>query len=164
MVISSTGLGGLAQFIMISKAHLRNTFFIIPLVFGVSGAAFCILVFYGFFRALPYELEESGYIDGSSVARAFWSIILPNSMPVIASLVIVLFMNNFNEFYSSTIFIDSDYLKTITVGVVSFVQGRMVQYQLVAASLVISSIPTVVIYLSMSEQIEKALTVNAGLK
>lgn len=165
MIVYNSQIGMIPGFIInMNFYRLYNTPFILPVLYGIISFFLSIIILNGFMRTLPYELEEAAYIDGASVFKCLISVIIPSLKPAISTVVILAFINSWNEFFNANIYIDSDYLKPITTGLVTFSQNMTVQYQLVAAGLIISSIPMIIIYLVMGSQIENALTTNSGLK
>jgi raffinose/stachyose/melibiose transport system permease protein len=144
--------------------HLSNTFFVVIVPYIAFNLAFSSLVLGTSFHAIPYEMEESAYIDGAGVYRCFVSIILPLIKPAVATVLIFAFLNVWNEYTMSYILITRNALKTLPVGLASFVGERSTDWGAMGACLVMASIPTIIIYLIFSEQVEKALTIGGAVK
>lgn len=154
----------LSLYILLRDMHLKNTYMGIILVFTAGNIPFASLVLYGYFRSLPFELEESAFIDGSGVFRTFFSIIFPMITPAVVTLVIVIFMSAWNEFFVSYIVIDDMKMRTIPVALQAFSSLRGTQWGLLGAALVVTSIPTLAIYLLGSEKIEDAISTTGIIK
>jgi raffinose/stachyose/melibiose transport system permease protein len=133
--------------IFLNKTHLVSTYPGIFLVYVGFGIPFGILILRGFFRTIPKELDESALIDGCGDMGKFFRIILPLSMPAIATLVIFDFMATWNEFLLAQIFITKDTMKTITTGLLAFKGEHSTDYTLLNAGVLISIIPTLCVYL-----------------
>ncbi|WP_214627660.1 carbohydrate ABC transporter permease [Paenibacillus agaridevorans] len=152
-------------FMMVIDLNIQNTYMglIIPLVaFGLSA---CVLMLYAFFRSLPKELEEAACIDGCNVYQAYFRIILPIIKPAIATQCVLIFMNVWNEFPLSYILVTKEAYRPLTVGLANFfMKIGVTDWGLIGAAMILSSLPTMIVYSVGSEQIEKALTAGAILK
>jgi len=152
-------------FIMIIDLNIQNTYIglIIPLfAFGLSA---CVLMLYAFFRSLPKELEEAACIDGCNVYQSYFRIILPIIKPAIATQCVLIFMNVWNEFPLSYILVTKEAYRPLTVGLANFfMEIGVTDWGLIGAAMILSSLPTMIVYASASEQIENALTAGAILK
>jgi raffinose/stachyose/melibiose transport system permease protein len=150
--------------ILVRDFHLANTYgsLIIPYIaFNIS---FSSMVFYGFFRSIPVELEESACMDGASIYRTFYTIILPIIKPAIATMVIFVFLSSWNEFTMALILITKETLKTLPLGLLFFQGQFTTNWGAMGAAMTIASLPTVLVYVLFSEQVEKALTVGSAVK
>ncbi|GHV13515.1 sugar ABC transporter permease [Spirochaetia bacterium] len=150
--------------ILVNRLHLANTYFVVVVPFIAFNLAFSSLILSTSLRSIPYEMEESAFMDGAGPFRCFFSIITPLVKPAVATVVIFAFLNVWNEYTVSSILITRRTLKTLTIGLASFVGERSTDWGAMGASLVLASIPTIVIYLIFSEQVEKALTVGGAVK
>ncbi|ANE47005.1 ABC transporter permease [Paenibacillus swuensis] len=96
--------GGLVPFYMAVKSyHMYNTMFalVLPNLFSV----FNIILVVNFFRSLPRELEESASMDGAGPWRMLWNVIIPLSVPVLATITLFNIVGTWNEYLSGLIFI-----------------------------------------------------------
>ncbi len=150
--------------LQINRLQLTKSLWAIIVPYVAMGLPFSILVLYGFFRQLPAELEESAFIEGANIYRTFRSIILPLMKPSVSALVIYLFMQYWNEFTLALLLLQSAKLKTLPLGLATFVGQFSTQWGPTGATLVIASIPVIVIYIVFSESVEKSITVTSGLK
>ncbi len=152
-------------FILLKQLGLKNTYFGLILPYSAFALSSCILMLYAFFRTLPKELEEAACMDGCNIYQCYFKIILPIVKPALATQCVLIFMNTWNEFFLSFILVGKDQLKTLSVGLLNFfVSIGVSHWGQIGAAMIISSIPTVLIYLFSSEQIENALTAGAILK
>ena len=104
--------GGLIPtYILIKNLGLENTFwvYIIPSMFNF----FELIIFLGFFREHPPSLEESAFLDGANDFQIFVLIILPLSMPVLATITLFNGVWHWNDFFTGIIYIRNDDLQTI---------------------------------------------------
>jgi len=107
-----------------------------------------ILLFAGYFRQLPRELEDAARIDGAGFLRVFWSVMLPLSKPVIATAVILTLMRVWNSFLIPLVLtLPRPELRTLAVGVYSFQGENFTDWSGLAAASTIALIPIVLVFL-----------------
>lgn len=126
--------------------------------------AFATLVFYAFFVGLPVELEEAACIDGASIYQAFFYIMVPTVKPAVATLAIFTFLNAWNEFILANVLIIDQNLKTLPLGILFFQGQFTTDWGAMGATMVIASLPTILVYIFFSNQVEKALTIGGAVK
>jgi multiple sugar transport system permease protein len=117
----------------------------------------------GYFEKLPLELEEAAAIDGLNAWQTFLRIILPLSTPALVSAIVLVFVFSWNEFMLALTFISSEQAKTITLGV-STLSGALaydIPYGLIAAGVVASSAPLIVLVLFFQRRIVAGLTAGS---
>ncbi|MFC4301842.1 carbohydrate ABC transporter permease [Cohnella boryungensis] len=150
--------------ILVRDFHLTNTYSSLILPYIAFNVSFSSMVFYGFFRTIPNDLEESACIDGANIYQTFWKIMLPLVKPSIATMVIFVFLAAWNEFPIALMLISDESLKTLPLGL-QFFQGMFTtDWGAMGAAMTIASLPTVLVYILFSEQVEKAMTVGAAVK
>lgn len=150
--------------ILVRDFHLSNTYAALIVPYIAFNLSFSTMVFFGFFRSIPMELEESACIDGASIYRTFFSIILPIVKPAIATMIIFVFLSSWNEFTMALMLITKENLKTLPLGLLFFQGQFTTNWGAMGAAMTIASLPTVLIYIFFSEQVEKALTVGSAVK
>lgn len=148
-------------FIIMENFHLYNTLFSLIFSYIAFGLPIATLILRGFFMTIPVELTEAARIDGSTEIGTFFKIIIPLSKPAIATVTIFLFMQNWNEFLLGLVLLKDKILFTLPVGVAIFVGQWDSPWELVAAGVIITSIPIFVIYLLIQDQFVKGLTAGA---
>jgi multiple sugar transport system permease protein len=122
---------------------------------------FTTWVMMGYFRSIPVDLEEAAMIDGSSRLGAFWRITLPLAAPALLSVTLIAFTSAWNEFLFAFVFITSESLRTLPVGLQSLVVGDILPWgQLMAAS-ILMAVPVVVLYVYAQRYLVEGLTVGA---
>ena len=135
-------------FDLINKLGLSGN--LLGIILAESGSAhiIMILLFAGYFRQLPAELEESALVDGAGFVRIFLRIMLPLSKPVIATSIILQFIASWNDFLIPLVLtLSQPSLRTLAVGVYSFQGENLTDWADMAAASTISIIPVVVIFL-----------------
>lgn len=150
--------------ILVRNMHLSNTYFALIVPYVAFNLAFSSMILSTSLVGIPKEMEESAFIDGGSVIRTFISIIMPLVKPAISTTVIFAFLNVWNEYTVASILISKNSIKTLPIGLSNFVGQHSTDWGAMGACLVMASIPTIVIYLIFSEQVEKALTIGGAVK
>ncbi len=128
------------------------------IVHTAFGLPFAIFLLTNFFAALPKDLIESAHIDGASSWRTFWNIILPLSVPVLASLAIFQFMWVWNDLLVALIFLGGSVDKApLTLSVANLVGSYGQQYQLLTAAAFISMALPLVVFFSLQRYFIRGL-------
>ncbi|MBU4293091.1 MAG: carbohydrate ABC transporter permease [Actinobacteria bacterium] len=148
-------------FVIMKNLGLYNTHFSLILSYIAFGLPIAVLILRGFFLSIPKELIEAARIDGSNEVGTFFRIIIPLSRPALATVTIFLFMQNWNEFILALILLKDKILYTLPVGLANFVGQWDSPWQLVAAGVIVTSIPVFIIYLLIQDQFVKGLTAGA---
>ncbi len=108
---------------------------------------FCTWLLMGYFRTIPYELEECALIDGATRFEILWKIILPLAVPGLISAGIFAFTLSWNEFIYALTFVSSSEVKTVSVAVVTeLVEGDVYHWGPLMAGALLGSLPVAIIY------------------
>jgi len=149
---------------IINGLNLGSSRFGLVLPYTGINLAFATLVYYSFLVTLPPEFEEAACIDGASVYTCFFRIIVPLVKPATATLVIYIFLNAWNEFILANVLIVKEHLKTLPLGILFFQGQFTTDWGAMGATMVMASLPTIIIYCLFSKQVEKALTIGGAIK
>ncbi|MAS35704.1 MAG: sugar ABC transporter permease [Anaerolineaceae bacterium] len=142
---------------------LINTYGALIATYPTFLLPFATWVMMGYFRSIPVDLEEAAMIDGSTRLGAFWRITLPLALPGLLAVTLIAFTNAWNEFLFAFVFITSESLRTLPVGLQSLVVGDILPWgQLMSASLLMA-IPVVVLYIYAQRYLVEGLTIG-GVK
>ncbi|MBD2845560.1 carbohydrate ABC transporter permease [Paenibacillus sp. IB182496] len=147
----------LPTFLKMNSLGLRDHLLSLIIVSGVFALPKSVFVLAGFMRTIPAVLEEAAIVDGCSYWRMFYKIILPLSMPGIATLAILDFIGAWNEYVYASVLISSDHLRTLPIGLANFRGEFSSEYGLICAGITITMIPVVLVYVFFQEQIVKGL-------
>lgn len=152
-------------FQLVKSLHIKDTYFALILPYTGFSLAACVLMLFAFLRSLPKELEEAACIDGTNVYQAFFRIIFPIVMPALVTQTVLIFMRVWNEFPLAFILGARDQFRPLTVGLHSFfVSVGVSHWGHIGAAMMLTSLPTIIIYMIGNEKIENALTAGAILK
>jgi raffinose/stachyose/melibiose transport system permease protein len=149
-------------FVNLRALGLMNTPLALIGPYTAFGLAFGTYIMKAFFEELPRELEEAARIDGASDARIFWQIMLPLTRPALATISIFLFLQNWNEFLFALTFITESAMRTLSTGIYSLLSNEFYgNYGLLAAALVLFSLPVLILYFIFQQQFIEGLTAGA---
>ena len=126
------------------------------------GAGLAVFMFTGVIKSLPAEIEEAAMIDGASVPRTFFTIVVPMMKPSMVSVAILQTMWIWNDFLLPYLVLDTNEYKTISI-VIQFMKGSYgrVDMGAIMAALIMAVIPVVVFYLSCQKYIIKGVAAGA---
>ena len=120
-----------------------------------------ILIISGFIGAIPFDMEEAAFIDGSGIYRTAFTIILPMMVPAMVTAAIFVFLQVWNELLMASVFVSSDQVRTLTVGIQQMFGQYQTDWGPIGAALVIGTLPTLILYLCMSSQVQRSLIAGA---
>ena len=148
-------------FILVRAMGMLDSYagLIVPAIFN----AFGIFLLRQYYLSLPRELEEAAIIDGAGYWRIYWSVILPLSRPIIASLAILFFLANWNSFLWPLTVTNSKDLWVVQVGIASFRSQYASSWQYIMAASTIVAAPMLVIFVIFQKQIMESIK-TLGLK
>ncbi|MCS5498369.1 carbohydrate ABC transporter permease [Cnuibacter physcomitrellae] len=122
---------------------------------------FTVLIVRSFFDGIPNELFEAARVDGASTVRMFWSIVLPLSRPIAATVVILTLITSWNAYLLPLVFLQSADNQTVTL-LSQFFVGQFVNDQTkILAGSVIIALPEILAYVLLQRYFEKGLTAGA---
>lgn len=145
------------EFITIKTYGLIGTRFSLILPYIAFGLPLPTLILTAFFKELPKELYEAAAIDGTPRWKVLWRIVIPLARPALGTCVIYLGLQFWNEFSLALVVIQNPALTTVPLGLAS-VQGHGISpWQLIAAGVVMTSLPIVALFLVFQRQFIEGL-------
>ncbi|HAM55442.1 MAG TPA: carbohydrate ABC transporter permease [Candidatus Rokubacteria bacterium] len=117
----------------------------------------------GYFESIPVELEESAMIDGATRFGAFWRVVLPLSAPGVLAAGLYAFTQSWNEFLYALVFITDVKLRTLPVGLSSFITGDVYGWGFLMAGAVLTTLPVIAAYIYLQKYMVEGLTAG-GVK
>lgn len=124
--------------------------------------AFCIFLFYQFFKDIPLDLDDAARIDGAGLFSIYWRIVMPNAKPVIATASIVLFLAMWNQYLWPLLVIQGQDTRPVMVGIQQFF-GRTTAWGEVMAYATLVTIPVLTAFVFFQRQFVQSVA-GAGLK
>jgi multiple sugar transport system permease protein len=145
---------------ILSSIGLINSYAALIATYPTFLLPFATWVLLGYFRSIPIELVEAAMIDGSSRLYAFWVITLPLAAPAILSVTLVAFTTAWNEFLFAFVFITSESLRTLPIGLQSMVVGDILPWGKLMAASLLPAVPVAVLYVYAQRYLTVGLTVG----
>ncbi|HYM80637.1 MAG TPA: carbohydrate ABC transporter permease [Candidatus Limnocylindria bacterium] len=147
-------------YLVMARLHLLDTYAALVLPFAVD--AFSVFLVRQYVSQLPLELEEAARVDGASDWLVFRRVVLPLMRPVLAVVAIQSFLTNWNSFLFPLIFVDSDRLRTLPVGLALLSQTEhSVDWSFLMAGSTIASLPVLAVFVAFQRQILSGLLAGA---
>ncbi|RXT04367.1 carbohydrate ABC transporter permease [Ammoniphilus sp. CFH 90114] len=154
-------LGIVPLFILMKNLGLINSLWSLILIYTASGIPISVFILTGFFRTLPVELEEAARIDGCSHFQVFYKILLPLIRPALGTVMIINFIQAWNDFFFPLIFVQEDARKTIPVGMLGMFGEYEADWSMLFSGLTLSALPMIIVFLLASKQFMEGLTAGA---
>ncbi len=151
----------LPLFIILNKMGILNSYLALIIPYVAFALPMGIFILTGFVRGIPFELEEAACLDGCNIYHTFFRVILPLLKPALATVSIFTYLSSWNELMFANTFINSPKLKTLTVGIMSMAGQYTTNWGPIVAGLVIATLPTIIIYIPLSNQVQKSLMAGA---
>jgi multiple sugar transport system permease protein len=144
---------------MVFSLGLFDTRLALILTYPTFLVPFCTWLLMGYFRTIPYELEECALIDGASRLQVLVKIVLPLAVPGLISAGIFAFTLSWNEFIYALTFVSSSEVKTVPVGVITeLVEGDVYHWGSLMAGALLGSLPVAILYSFFVEHYVSGLT------
>ncbi|MGQ4334912.1 carbohydrate ABC transporter permease [Streptomyces hayashii] len=125
-------------------------------------SGFCAFVLSNYMRMLPHELTEAALVDGASVWRMYWQIVLPLCKPAMAALATLLSIWIYNDFFWAIVLISTGENMPITSALNNLSGQYFTDPNLVAAGALLTAIPTLIVYFVLQRQFVSGLTLGAN--
>lgn len=151
----------LPSFSLFNEVGLLNTYWALILPYAAFQIPISMYIITGFMESVPRALEEAAVLDGLTVPGMIFKIILPILKPAIATVAVLAFLSCWNEFIMAVTYIDKDSLRTLPFAVVYFMGQYSSNYGAQFAVLAMISIPSILIYLGFTDQINRGITAGA---
>ena len=144
---------------IVYKFQLFDTRLALILTYPTFLIPFCTWLLMGYFRSIPFELEECALIDGASRLQILVKIILPLAVPGLISAGIFAFTLSWNEFIYALTFVSSSEVKTVPVGVITeLVEGDVYHWGALMAGALFGSLPVAILYSFFVEHYVSGMT------
>lgn len=148
-------------FVTFQKMNLFNTLLAVILPTAALQLPFTILLARNFNQGIPNELMEAAKIDGASILKTFWYIILPLTKPIASSIIVLTLINSWNAYLFPLLFLQSPEMQTVTL-LPQFFQGEFTNDQTkILAAAVLTAIPEIIVYILMQKNFEKGMSAGA---
>ncbi len=151
----------LPLFQLLDKVGLKGGYLGLLIPYISFGLPMSTMILTGFFKGVPKEMEEAAYMDGCGIARCFAVIMIPIIKPALATASIFTFLGTWNELMFANTLVDKATYRTLPVGIMSFAGQYSTDWGLIGAGMVIATLPTILIYFLLSNQVQESLVAGA---
>jgi ABC-type glycerol-3-phosphate transport system permease component len=148
-------------FLWFQTLNLLDTYWALIIAYNAFAIPFGTWLLRGFFMDIPVELEEAAMIDGASQIGTFFRIVLPLSLPGLMATLIFSFILAWQEFLFAVTFTNSAELRTLTVGVAAMRGKDLVDWGLLNAGVVVTTVPLAILFAFVQRYLVKGLTAGA---
>ena len=145
----------------LSSMKMLNTYWALIIPYAAFSLSMGILISIGFMGDIPYDLDEAAFLDGCGVWGIFLRVIVPLMLPAVSTVGIYTFLQSWNELMFATVFISKDMFKTLPVGIQSLSGQYTTEWGPIGAALAIATIPTLIVYIFLSKQIQESFIAGA---
>ena len=153
----------LPLFMFFSKLKLVDNLPVLAVIYVATVIAFCTIMSRSFFDRIPVSLEEAAKIDGCTLAQSIIHVVLPLTLPGIAAIFCFAFVNIWNELFIAVMMINKASKYTVPVALNSFISKAGVSWDLMSAGIVVSLLPTMIVFGIGQKYIVAGLT-EGGVK
>jgi multiple sugar transport system permease protein len=167
LLVSTMMLPGIVTmiptYILYKYLHWIDTFnpMIVPAYFG--GGAYNIFLFRQFFMSIPKDLDEAARIDGASPSLIFWRIMMPLSMPALATVGVFSFSGAWHDFMGPLLYLNDSEKQTLELGLRTYRNLADTRWELIMAASVLVSLPLIIMFLFSQRYFVKGI-VMTGIK
>ncbi|MCL5986802.1 MAG: carbohydrate ABC transporter permease [Actinobacteria bacterium] len=149
------------NFLFIKWMGLFNTLWSVILPYTAFGLPIAVFILRGFFNEIPHDLIDAAKIDGASEFGVFLRIVLPLSKPALATCVIFLFLQNWNEFVLALTLLYQKRMLTIPVAISKLAGEFIFPWEIYSASVFITALPIIIVFVIFQNWFIKGITAGA---
>ena len=150
-------------FVILTTFAINNTLIGLGALFIALSLPFTVYMLTGFFGSLPVELEEAAIIDGATDFQVFFQVMLPLGLPGLITAAIFNFIGLWNEYQLALVFLNDPNKSTLSLGLYSLSNGMEYtgDWTGLLAGVVIVMVPTIILYIVLSERMISGITMGA---
>lgn len=148
-------------FVIFNSLHLVDTIYSVMIAYTAINLPFSIWMTKGFFDTIPFDIEEAAMMDGCNQFTAFLRVVLPISMPGISTVGIFTFINAWGEYTLASIFLRTDGVQTMTIGLQKFVMQFTSDWPALMAASSVATVPTLIFLLIAQKYLIKGMAAGA---
>ncbi|WMJ22738.1 carbohydrate ABC transporter permease [Paludicola sp. MB14-C6] len=146
---------------MMGALNLRDTKEGVIFIYTGLGIAVTYFIIRSYFMTIPKEMEEAAQIDGCGYSSTFFRIIVPIAKPGLVTAAILVFLNNWNEFYFASLLLTSKVNMTIPALLGQFKTAYSQNLNGMFSAIIVAVVPTIIVFSCTSEMFVKSLTAGA---
>lgn len=150
------------MFILGRNLGFINNYWGVIFLYVATNLPMAIFIATGFMKNIPKEIEEAAAIDGASIYKTYWVIVLPMLKPVSAALAIILSLQIWNDYLLPLLFLQDNSMKTLTVMQAQLFSAFSTDFNTGFAGIILSSLPILILFLFMQRHFVKGISMGAG--
>lgn len=151
----------LPNFKIYSKLGLTDTIWALLIPYVAFSLPQALFLMTSFLESVPLEVEEAAVMDGCGIYRIVFQIVLPMMKSSIATVSIMTFLNNWNEFMMASTYLSSPTWKTLPFSVLEFTGQYSSNYAVQFAVMALTAAPAVIVYIILNKHITKGVAMGA---
>ena len=148
-------------FTIMRALHIFDTKLGLIIVYSAMGIPMSFFVMMSYYKTISPALEESAYIDGAGFFRTFVYIILPLAKPGLVTIAMLQFINTWNEFYFALMLTSGDKARTVPIALNYYMGTFANNYSALFAAVVVTVLPTIIVFILFQRQVIESLTAGA---
>lgn len=148
-------------FTVMRALHIFDTKQGLIIVYSAMGIPMSFFVMTSYYKTISPALEESAHMDGAGFLRTFVLIILPLAKPGLVTIALLMFINTWNEFYFALMLTSGDTARTIPIALNYYMGTFANNYSALFAAVVITVLPTILVFIILQKQVMESLTAGA---
>ncbi|MDA8346935.1 MAG: carbohydrate ABC transporter permease [Thermaerobacter sp.] len=150
------------EYTNLSYVGLINQYIGAILVYTALYTPFATFLMTMYFRGIPNDLIEAAVVDGLGYLRIFFRVMLPMAIPALATIVVLEFIQIWDDFLVGLLFLQGPDVRTITVGLATLNAARVLNVPVMMAGSLVSAIPAIIVYLLFQRYLIAGLTMGMG--
>jgi multiple sugar transport system permease protein/raffinose/stachyose/melibiose transport system permease protein len=150
------------EFVNLARLGFVNHFYGAMLVYAALGTPFSTFLMTAYFRRIPEDVVEAALIDGLGYTRIFLRIMLPLSVPAIVTVVVLQFIQIWDDLLVGLLFLQTPDVRPITVGLATIPSQHLLNVPVLMAGSLISAAPAIAVYIAFQRYLIAGLTTGIG--
>lgn len=152
----------LPVFLLVRNLGIYNTYFALIAIHTTFQMGFCVFVLRNFMRTVPSEIFEAARVDGCSEFMIYWRIMLPLSLPAMASLATLEFTWVFNDYIWALILVSKQEFLPVTAGLATLKGQYTTNWPVITAGALLATVPTLVVFIALQRYFIQGLTLGSS--
>ncbi|RRD92861.1 carbohydrate ABC transporter permease [Clostridiales bacterium COT073_COT-073] len=148
---------------LVMKLDLYDNIWGVALVYLSMGLAMSMFILKASFMAIPKSLDEAAAIEGAGFFTIFWKINFPLAKSGLATAGILMFLNNWNEYFYASLLTSADDTRTLPLALQFFTEAFSYDYTKLFAALTVVVLPGILLYILAQEQVQNSVA-SSGIK
>jgi multiple sugar transport system permease protein len=159
--LTPSGLLFIPLSVIVARLRLGNTLHGLIFIYLTFAAPLSTWLLMGYFKSIPFDLEEQAMVDGATRFQAFYRILMPLSTPGLVAVSVFTFTAAWNELLFGLIFITSPDLQTVPVAISYLITGDVFRWGLIMAASVLAAAPVMILYYLAQRFVVQGLAAGA---